>query len=766
MTLRTLEINGFKSFGKKSSISVDAPITAIVGPNGSGKSNVVEAMRFVLGEQSMKSLRGKGTSDLLFKGSKLSNAVNKLKVEIFFDNKKRKLSLSNDIGKNISLDFDTVSIAREFYADGHSVYSIQGSEVRLKDVTDLLASVHIGSSGHHIISQGQADRLLTASAKERRAMIDDALGLRIYEIRIRDSMRKLEKSKINISEIMSARRELAPHLNFLRKQVEKLNEAEEARRELSRRYFHYEKSTRSIVSTRHDLLNKELFNIETELTLYKNTDESPEPALENNEISSIKESIERINAEKSVLLRTRESLERQLGRTEGLIEAFRKPHVSNNSVDQDVVISREKFIRFCEEINNELENVINNPTTDFHLISTSLRELGKKVKSFLDNYKGVSGNTQDKIEKPINSLSDNNEELNQALQLEDSLKKEIEKNIESVRLLDVDEKLQLKTLQDKEIQIRSSEAEKYKARVEKTRLLGEKSKVESDLERILQDKMLMDEEKKLFEPFLINSLDHAETDAPLGKEALVIERRALERLRLKLEDIGGGSGGDIIAEFETTKERDEYLSKELADLNNSIESLLKLISDLRETVRLEFSKGIDKINVFFAEFFKLMFGGGNAFLSLVSELKKDIKLEIDSLDDESLDDDEEESLLPKFERGVNIHVDLPNKKVKELTMLSGGERSLVSIALLFAISQVNPPPFLVLDETDAALDEANSRRYGDMLEKLSSHTQLIVVTHNRETMSRAGTIYGVTMNSDSVSKLLSIEFADATKIAK
>ncbi|KKR01415.1 MAG: Chromosome partition protein smc [Candidatus Nomurabacteria bacterium GW2011_GWD2_39_12] len=137
-------------------------------------------------------------------------------------------------------------------------------------------------------------------------------------------------------------------------------------------------------------------------------------------------------------------------------------------------------------------------------------------------------------------------------------------------------------------------------------------------------------------------------------------------------------------------------------------------------------------------------------------------------EDESLEisrDDSAESEIV-FEQGIEISVSLPHKKVKELHALSGGERSLTSIALLFAMSQVNPPPFLVLDETDAALDEANSRKYGDMLEKLSKHSQLIVVTHNRETMSRAGVLYGVTIGSNGASKLLSVKFDEATQIAK
>ena len=118
------------------------------------------------------------------------------------------------------------------------------------------------------------------------------------------------------------------------------------------------------------------------------------------------------------------------------------------------------------------------------------------------------------------------------------------------------------------------------------------------------------------------------------------------------------------------------------------------------------------------------------------------------------------------EEGIEINVNLPRKKVKGLMMLSGGERALTSIALLFAISQVNPPPFIILDETDAALDEANSKKYADMIENLSKYSQLIVITHNRETMSRAGILYGVTMGMGGGSKLLSVSFDEAVTTAK
>ncbi len=206
--------------------------------------------------------------------------------------------------------------------------------------------------------------------------------------------------------------------------------------------------------------------------------------------------------------------------------------------------------------------------------------------------------------------------------------------------------------------------------------------------------------------------------------------------------------------------------KELEDLTKSVESLKKLIAELKDKIDIEFKEGVKKINTQFQEFFSLMFGGGTGTLSVVVESKKKKRSE-GSEDGEtevaSLEDMENEIA---FEQGIEINISLPHKKVKELHALSGGERSLTSIALLFAMSQVNPPPFLVLDETDAALDESNSRKYGDMLEKLSKHSQLIVVTHNRETMSRAGVLYGVTIGSNGASKLLSVKFDEAALIAK
>ena len=234
-------------------------------------------------------------------------------------------------------------------------------------------------------------------------------------------------------------------------------------------------------------------------------------------------------------------------------------------------------------------------------------------------------------------------------------------------------------------------------------------------------------------------------------------RRAIEKIKIRLEDVGGGTGVEIMAEFKEVKERDDFLGRELGDMEASAKSLKELISELEEKLDVRFKEGIDKINIVFQDFFSILFDGGSASLSVVKESRRARPSE----EAETGEEIQEESY-----EGIEVQVNLPRKRIKGLEMLSGGERALTSIALLFAMSQVNPPPFIILDETDAALDEANSRKYGDMIENLSKSSQLILITHNRETMSRAGVLYGITMGGDGISKLLSVKLDEAVAVAK
>jgi len=758
MTLKSIELTSFKSFGRKSVVSFTTPITSIVGPNGSGKSNIVEAIRFVLGEQSIKSLRGKGGVDLIFKGSKSIPSASRAQVTITFDNTQKIFSFTNS-GLGISLDYDEIVIGREVFADGANRYSINGTEVRLKDIVDLLASVNIGSSGHHIISQGEADRVLNASNKDRRFMIEDALGLKVYQYRIRESERKLEKTLVNMKEVQALKREIAPHLAFLKKQVQVVEKAREMREELRNFYKTYLSSESTYInnetkrlSSLRRVLEERGTSLDSKIEeLQRNKNENQEESIYTKDIKAYESDLSQIRSQK-------DESARKLGRLEGIIEGIER-QFSRIPEIKEKLIPMSQWNAFALELEKNIDEAIG--FEDLPSIVNILKNIKSKLKEFLPNH------NQSEVERPI--LSENAEYQEMQKAKEEIVKKLDEIKEEEQKVLNFLSEIKQK-VQEEQMALRDSERMLYEFLREKNEVVSETHSIKFEEDNLSQVKnsfeMEMSEAGVLIGREVIDYA-HTEVSTEISRSTQDELRRKIERIKIKLEDAGSGSGSEVMKEYEDTKDRDVFLSKELDDLTKSIESLRLLIQELKETLDKEFKNGVEKINKQFQEFFTLMFGGGGAFLSITMEHKKPRKNDesIAENPDEEQGENEESSELG-FERGIEINVTLPQKKVKDLHMLSGGERSLTSIALLFAISQVNPPPFLVLDETDAALDEANSRKYGNMLENLSKYSQLIVVTHNRETMSRAQVLFGVTMSAEGASKLLSIHLEDATTYAK
>lgn len=314
MYLKELELHGFKSFAKKTKLSFDSTIVAIVGPNGSGKSNIAEAMRFVLGEQSRDAMRAKRGEDLIWNGSKNVARLGKAGVTLTCDNSQKVF------GNVFDLDYPEVILSREVHRDGVSEYFINGTRARLRDVLELLASAHIGSSAHHIISQGETDRILIVSAKERREMIEDALGLRSYEYKIAESEKKLENTEENLKEIGLLRKELAPRMQVLKKQMERVERAQSLREELAsaaREYFAREKfyfdREKEAIRVGGAMPNKELGEIEMKVREIRKKLEAPERREENKELLSLE-------ARSRELREKRDVLSRKVGRVEGMIE--------------------------------------------------------------------------------------------------------------------------------------------------------------------------------------------------------------------------------------------------------------------------------------------------------------------------------------------------------------------------------------------------------------------------------------------------------------
>lgn len=740
MYLKRLELSGFKSFGKKTVLDFTSPVTAIVGPNGSGKSNVVEAIRFVLGEQSIKSMRGKSGTDLIFKGSKGLSAPSRASVGIVFDNRKKIFSFANNSSGLPNIAFDEITLSREVYSDGVNRYSINGSEVRLKDILELLASVHIGSSGHHMISQGEADRVLNASSKDRRSMIEDALGLRVYQYKLRESERKLERTLANMKEVGSLRRELSPHITFLSKQVEKIEKAKELRTELQGLYTTYFANEEYYITTEKATIEKERVEYEIEAKKITEALGSVEvPAVAPTD-ASVARDIATLEEKIFALKKKRDDTSRNLGRLEGVLEALT---VKKDAPQKQTMIPKEEV----EVLIGELEAMIAEAIEAASLSDAIpiLRNVREKLVFFQKVDVAQRETTEDS--EHIQNVEGSIKELVRALEIYDEEYVGYERELQ---------KLQNATLLH-ERALRESERESYELKAKQNAINAklEMLRLRKDvLETVTTAYTNEQQEARV----LVGAPEHVSKGEAVERSAQEDLRKRIERIKIKIEDAGGGSGSDVLKEYESIKERDQFLARELGDLEISINELKRLIAELKEKLDTEFKAGILKINKQFQEFFALMFGGGSAFLAIVVEHKRKSKEE----DEEEMSADGELA----FERGIEINVSLPHKKVKDLNMLSGGERSLTSIALLFAMSQVNPPPFLVLDETDAALDEANSKKYGNMIESLSKYSELIVVTHNRETMSRADVLYGVTIGSDGASKLLSIKFDEAVQIAK
>jgi len=741
--LKRLEIAGFKSFARKTVLDFSSATTAIVGPNGSGKSNVAEAFRFALGEQSMKSMRGKRSEDLIFAGSHASARANRAAVTIIFDN------TAKSGGKLFpKIDFDEVSIERAVFRDGSSEYLINGSKVRLRDVQELLASANIGESGHHIISQGEADRILVSSPKERRAMLEDALGLKNFEFKKQEAERKLEKTEDNMHEVESLRREIAPHIRFLKKQVERLERAESLIQELAiacQTYFAIEElyldvERKKAAAERADA-EKKLTDAAALLTAFD------ERATNDVEGTKLAERVRQAERELDRVTQERGQLGRELGRVEGALESAKKRSIAV-AHDPYVKIPREDLDTLRDEVAKQTNH---SSDSDPAALESALRAIRNLVTAFFERFGTPNDDYLADEERAVHEYENERAEL---LKKEAELTAQIDQN--RAALMRAREASMAHDETGREERHRVLELAETKAASEAAvaRLDGrlrELSMLSEELERERAEAFALAGSQALaYQPL---------TELPAEERRVQEDRkRGVERLKIRVEEAGGGSD-DVKKEYQDAVDREEFLARELEDLAKSSAGLRELIADLDTELTRTFTEGLASVNASFGEFFALMFGGGGA------------KLVLEELAATSDEDDDEESFddAPKAKAGkpgIEISVNLPKKRVQSLMQLSGGERALTSIALIFAMSQVNPPPFLILDETDAALDEANSRRYGDMIENLAKKSQLIVISHNRETMSRAGILYGVTMGNDGISKLLSIKFEEAAAVAK
>lgn len=871
MYLKRLEIQGFKSFAKKTVLEFDKGITAIVGPNGSGKSNVADSLRWVLGEQSAKLLRGKKSEDVIFAGSDKKVKLGFAEVVATFDNGDRK----------IPVDASEVSIGRRVDRSGDSEYLINGNKVRLLDIVELVLKSSIGTSRYTVIGQGTIDQMILAGPTEIKNLLDEASGVKTYYTKREKTLRRLEQTAQNLMRAEDLMVEIEPRLKSLRRQAKRMEAREQVEVELKvyqREWFtkqywvlndQFAKFNERFHEAHTDVVNLEKVIADFRVRLSERQNKN----IYSEEFRNVQEKMAELQKEKNkllehmsmlrgkmesqktvmssdpnslrveahrigqMILQTQEQLktvllEAEKGQSELLqkkelfgqideklkmvYEALSQPeHSSFESLGHALTSLDESFGRFYETIRqagsvDEMrsgaehfkEKFVNFRATARELLSdphAAQTKLKHELDGFLREKDVIQAELQassihvskvamqkDYLEKQLLNLNDEKARVELELKRveagsdssfvdmlvkeEMALKGDVDKITQSLLELDGRMKIfyeeeerskQVMKIEEKEYLEKQDQLSRLKD-VE-TGIQVEKAKVEAHIGNLWQE--------------MVNALGEVVAREIAAKKVL-IEREGLEGKITNLKhqlDLIGGVDELTIQEYRETEQRYEVLNSQVTDLKKGVEDLRQIIDELDGHIKTAFNEAFHRINGQFEQYFRMLFNGGRAYLSLVRHNDE-------SLVDDTIDENDkevegeavraEEKMLEKYERGalpivgVDIKATPPGKKLASLQALSGGERSLTSIALLCSLLTCFPSPFVVLDEVDAALDDANTIRFGQILGTLSHQTQFITITHNRETMAHAKSLYGVTMGDDSVSKLLSVKFEQATNYAK
>jgi chromosome segregation protein len=883
MHLKSLYLNGFKSFALPTTLQFTPGVTAIVGPNGSGKSNVADAARWVLGEMSLKTLRGKKSEDVIFAGSSMRAGHSLAEVTLTFDN--------GDAG--LPVDAAEVAITRRLFRNGESEYEINGAQVRLMDIHEILTKAGLGERSYAVIGQGQVDAILRATPAERKEFFEEAAGVKQFQLKKEQALRKLEATRRNLIRVEDLVREIRPRLNSLKRQADRAAIREEVEKELrgeSLRWFGAELAAIEEAAEKDlaaiEKVSAERMRLENKIADFEKSHlASEEKALEEqrtllqNRINQARQNISEFESDRAEARRRQASLQQQqlpadvaqlptqVAEQESQLARLTRQAASLipqiQQLREKVKKAEKESATLATQI-QKLRTTMTAPKRGRTLsqteIATQLSEVEKSFEQLLEQLQKLESleelpallkvaaaprqhlrRLREQIVQP--SALDSGafaRELDQLLETRDEvvaglanhreqlathetehrlLSKQIEnleKHVAQLKaqlkgakkagpdgarkaalaelekeLLRIEQKIatedeQLRSLEH-EMQEGAAQTEKLRAETRKN--LADTKTIREELARIIDQQATLNVEKGKYdvrkEDLLAEAKsflgeDASKTLARGGADTLSIDQRAalknkVEQLRKKLE-LAGGVDETVLAEYTETKERFDFLENQSGDLEKASESLRSLIQELDQKIHERFAKSLDEINIEFDRAFKVLFNGGMSKLVPVrAARKKTVGISDDVVEEEPTpeENDGQDEVTREVERlrdssgiiGVDVKATPPGKKLQSIGMLSGGEKALTSIALLSAILATKPSPFVILDEVDAALDEANSRRFAKIVKSLASKTQFITITHNRETMRQASILYGVTMQKDGVSKLLSVKLDSVDKVA-
>lgn len=749
MHLVRLEAQGFKTFAKKTSLQFlppkgdHKPLTAVVGPNGSGKSNIADAIRWALGEQSMKALRGKKSEDIIFSGSEGKGRSGFAEVSLTFDNR----------DKAMPIEFEEVTVTRRVYRDGEGEYLLNGAAARLSDIQLLLAQANVGQRSYSVVGQGMVDHILVASPEERKAFFDDATGVRQFQIKRHEAMLKLKRTYENLAEVGMLLQEIEPRLRSLRRQANRLQERAEVETEL-----------RGLERGYYGTLWWKVMDELAELGGKK--------AKADQDVQTERTALQALEAKVNALEKEEKSKDTQDTGLAALQTEYRKAQQERNRVrDAQHEIQKQIELGKIRAQSSWAPLPLTQIIEELNGLEKELAELKslKDLEVLISRIDGAFSRTGKLVRrlqrpapedaKPDPALVEKLNALEKERMAAEGVADMVEKKLEGYATAEKKVRTDLfdlqRDLRERERNLHAAENRRNGFNIEAARLEERRDNLHREMEVQLKE---------------VATGIKAERPASPVDTGTVYPN--IQRLRYKLELIGG-IDPETVKEFEETQSRFTFLEAQVKDLNDAAGSTEKALDELDKDIKEQSEGAFKDINKEFQRFFKILFGGGSCNLvqltrddlateeegepAATSQAQEEQHHEIDTASDLVRD-----KIKAREDRivGIDIQATPPGKRLKALNLLSGGERALTSIALVAAIMAVNPAPFVVLDEVDAALDEANTYRFAAILQELAKLTQFIVITHNRATMEKADVLYGVTMGDDGISNLISVKLEE------
>jgi len=666
-----------------------------------------------------------------------------------------------------------VVISRKLYRSGESEYWINKSRVRLQDILLLVAKANFGQKSYSIVSQGSIDQVIMANPNERKDYFDEAVGVKEFQLKRDQSLNKLESAWNNLRQVDALLTEIKPRLNSLTRQVRRLEKREKIEAELKTVQQQYYGWLWQELNNKIKKLKPELENGESNLAAF---------IKELKEVQAQLQSLEKEDSRSKIFNDLQQKYQQALDqknklREEQLILQNKIELAQQRLIEKAVPMSLAEIISKLKEIDETEQKILANleskEPAQLAQLKEDIRELGRLIKDLRQQLEDPKIKEKVKAEVDQDLVNDLKEVETDLIDVTKRLETS-RQDIENFNQQEEKKKGKFFELQrqitSKQNQYNQLAGQVSELRVEMAKLETRQQDLKQEIKGEMQDLQWLDSfaAGKINEPELHTEMIH---------------------LKRQLELIGGVDP-ETVKEYQETKERHDFLAEQAEDLRQSINSLEKVINDLDDKIQLQFDTAFKHINQEFSKFFKVLFGGGKAELFLIKEdlsnesdqrsVSSDQPAETESDGEQQpgildkLMAAEENLSLKRFLKkktgkvitGIDITATPPGKKVSSINMLSGGERSLASIALICAVIANNPSPFVILDEVDAALDEANSQRFSQIITELSHKTQFIVITHNRSTMHQANILYGVTMGEDGISKLISLKMEEAQRMVR